>query len=87
MVKTTMARYKGRSEKPEFTYEPVDVSLIPPRKRLMEIRRNPVNSKGEKTTPVMGYECLEEECGACSMVINGRARQSCSAADQLSPHS
>ena len=32
-LKTTMARYKGRSEKPEFTYEPVDVSLIPPRKR------------------------------------------------------
>ena len=28
-----MARYKGRSEKPEFTYEPVDVSLISPRKR------------------------------------------------------
>ena len=23
--------------------------------------------------------CLEEVCGACSMVINGRARQSCSA--------
>ena len=28
-----MAHYKGRTEKPEFTYEPVDVSLIPPRKR------------------------------------------------------
>ena len=28
--------------------------------------------------------CLEEVCGACSMVINGRARQSCSAiVDQL----
>lgn len=52
---------------------------------LMEIRRNPVNAKGEATTPVtweMG--CLEEVCGACSMVINGKPRQSCTAlVDQL----
>ncbi|MEQ6391170.1 succinate dehydrogenase iron-sulfur subunit [Bacillaceae bacterium S4-13-58] len=52
---------------------------------LMEIRRNPVNSKGEKTTPVFwDMNCLEEVCGACSMVINGKARQSCTAlVDQL----
>ncbi|CCG46055.1 succinate dehydrogenase iron-sulfur subunit [Halobacillus halophilus DSM 2266] len=52
---------------------------------LMEIRRNPVNADGESTTPVywdMG--CLEEVCGACSMVINGTPRQSCTAlVDQL----
>ena len=52
---------------------------------LMEIRRNPVNAKGEKTTPVfweMG--CLDEVCGACSMVINGTPQQSCTAlVDQL----
>ncbi len=47
---------------------------------LMEIRRNPVNAEGKKTTPV-NWEmvCLEEVCGACSMVINGRPRQSCTA--------
>jgi succinate dehydrogenase / fumarate reductase iron-sulfur subunit len=52
---------------------------------LMEIRRNPVNKKGGKTTPVAwDMNCLEEVCGACSMVINGRPRQSCSAiVDQL----
>ncbi|MCQ6273475.1 succinate dehydrogenase iron-sulfur subunit [Bacillus sp. V3B] len=52
---------------------------------LMEIRRNPVNKKGEKTTPVIwDMNCLEEVCGACSMVINGKPRQSCSAiVDQL----
>jgi succinate dehydrogenase/fumarate reductase-like Fe-S protein len=34
------------------------------------------NSKGEKTTPVIwDMNCLEEVCGACSMVINGQARQ------------
>ncbi|KGA98134.1 succinate dehydrogenase [Alkalihalobacillus alcalophilus ATCC 27647 = CGMCC 1.3604] len=52
---------------------------------LMEIRRNPVNSKGEQTTPVAwDMNCLEEVCGACSMVINGKPRQSCTAlVDQL----
>ena len=30
----------------------------------MEIRRNPVNIKGEKTTPVVwDMNCLEEVCG------------------------
>lgn len=32
-LKTTMAKYKGAKETPEFYYEPVDVSLIPPRVR------------------------------------------------------
>ena len=52
---------------------------------LMEIRRNPVNANGDKTTPVAwDMSCLEEVCGACSMVINGEARQSCTAlVDQL----
>jgi len=52
---------------------------------LMEIRRNPVNAEGKKTTPVnWDMNCLEEVCGACSMVINGRPRQSCTAlVDQL----
>nr|WP_144927789.1 succinate dehydrogenase iron-sulfur subunit [Paenibacillus bovis] len=47
---------------------------------LMEIRRNPVNAEGKKTTPVnWDMNCLEEVCGACSMVINGTPRQSCTA--------
>jgi succinate dehydrogenase / fumarate reductase, iron-sulfur subunit len=52
---------------------------------LMEIRKNPVNAQGKTTTPVTWeMNCLEEVCGACSMVINGKPRQSCSAlVDQL----
>jgi len=52
---------------------------------LMEIRKNPVNANGEQTTPVQWeMNCLEEVCGACSMIINGHAQQSCSAlVDQL----
>ncbi|SDZ53339.1 succinate dehydrogenase / fumarate reductase iron-sulfur subunit [Evansella caseinilytica] len=52
---------------------------------LMEIRRNPVNVEGKDTTAVAwDSSCLEEVCGACSMIINGKARQSCTALiDQL----
>ena len=52
---------------------------------LMEIRKNPVTKEGERTTPpVWDMNCLEQVCGICTMVINGKVRQSCSAlVDQL----
>ncbi len=47
---------------------------------LMEIQRNPTNANGGKTAPVCWESnCLEEVCGACSMVINGKPRQACTA--------
>ena len=47
---------------------------------LMEIQRNPMTANGKRTTPVVWESnCLEEVCGACTMVINGKVRQSCSA--------
>lgn len=47
---------------------------------LIEIARNPVTTQGNKTTPVQWEcSCLEEVCGSCTMVVNGRPRQSCSA--------
>lgn len=47
---------------------------------LMEIQKNPVNKKGEKTTPVAWEQgCLEEVCGSCSMLVNGHPRQACTA--------
>lgn len=47
---------------------------------LQRIAANPVNARGEKVAPVVwDCNCLEEVCGACTMVINGRVRQSCSA--------
>jgi succinate dehydrogenase / fumarate reductase iron-sulfur subunit len=47
---------------------------------LQYIAANPTTVDGEQTTPVV-YDsgCLEEVCGACTMVINGRVRQACSA--------
>ncbi|HET9496331.1 MAG TPA: succinate dehydrogenase iron-sulfur subunit [Chloroflexia bacterium] len=47
---------------------------------LMYIQRNPVTVEG-KTTDAVVWEsnCLEEVCGACTMLINGKVRQACSA--------
>ena len=47
---------------------------------LMEIRKNPVNKQGSTTTPVnWESSCLEEVCGSCTMLVNGKPRQSCTA--------
>jgi succinate dehydrogenase / fumarate reductase, iron-sulfur subunit len=47
---------------------------------MMEIARNPVNRDGKPTTPITyDSNCLEEVCGSCAMLINGRARMACSA--------
>lgn len=47
---------------------------------LMEIRKDPVTVDGKRTTPpVWDMSCLEQVCGICTMVIDGRVRQSCSA--------
>lgn len=47
---------------------------------LMEIQRNPVNRQGQRVEPVVWEQgCLEEVCGSCSMLVNGRPRQACTA--------
>jgi len=46
---------------------------------LMEIAANPVTRNGKQTTPVTyDANCLEEICGSCAMLINGRAQMACS---------
>ena len=47
---------------------------------LQRISANPKTVGGELVAPV-AYEanCLEEVCGSCTMLINGRTRQACSA--------
>ncbi|MFQ5672317.1 MAG: succinate dehydrogenase iron-sulfur subunit [Nitrospinales bacterium] len=47
---------------------------------LQEIQRNPVTVEGREVAPVVwDCNCLEEVCGSCTMVINGRVRQACTA--------
>src|ERR1700758_1566529 len=47
---------------------------------LGEIACDPVTAEGKATTPI-AYDsnCLEEVCGSCAMLINGKARMACSA--------
>lgn len=47
---------------------------------LQYIAAHPVTKDGKQTTePVWEAGCLEEVCGSCTMNVNGRVRQSCSA--------
>src|SRR5258708_34437588 len=47
---------------------------------MMEIARNPATRDGKPTTPITyDSNCLEEVCGSCAMLINGKARMACSA--------
>jgi len=47
---------------------------------LMVIRETPVTTDGQKVEPVAWEcNCMEEVCGACTMLINGKPLQSCSA--------
>ncbi len=46
---------------------------------LQDIRKNPRTFDGRLTSPITWESsCLEEVCGTCTMVINGKVRQSCS---------
>lgn len=47
---------------------------------LMEIQKKPINRQGIKVEPVVWESgCLEEVCGSCSMLINGKPKQACTA--------
>ncbi len=68
-------------ERFRVAYEP-DMNVI---SVLQKIAARPTTVDGKAVTPVAWEcNCLEEVCGACTMVINGRVRQACSAlVDQL----
>ena len=52
---------------------------------LQKIAASATTAEGKPVAPVVWEcNCLEEVCGACTMVINGRVRQACTAlVDQL----
>jgi succinate dehydrogenase / fumarate reductase, iron-sulfur subunit len=63
-------------ERHQVDYEP-DMNVI---SVLQKVAAQAKNSEGKKVAPVAwDCGCLEEVCGSCTMVINGRVRQSCSA--------
>jgi len=71
--------YRGTPDKQYW--EAFELKLLPYMNiisALMEIQKTPINDKGEKVTPVVWEQgCLEEVCGSCSMLINGKPRQAC----------
>jgi succinate dehydrogenase / fumarate reductase, iron-sulfur subunit len=67
---------KSYWEEFELAYKP-NMNVI---SCLMEIAANDVTRDGKPTTPITyDSNCLEEVCGSCAMLINGRARMACSA--------
>lgn len=47
---------------------------------LMDVQQNPVTREGKRVAPVAWEQgCLEEVCGSCTMLVNGRPRQACTA--------
>lgn len=64
-------------------WEEFEIPMIPSMNvisALMEIQRHPVNRHGKSVEPVVWESgCLEEVCGSCSMLINGKPRQACTA--------
>jgi succinate dehydrogenase / fumarate reductase, iron-sulfur subunit len=72
---------QGNPEKTPY-WEEFDLCLRPGMNviiGLMDIAANPVDRFGKATTPIT-YEsnCLEEVCGSCAMLINGKAAMACS---------
>ena len=66
----------GYWERHQVDYEP-DMNVI---SVLQKVAAQAKTSDGKKVPPVTwDCGCLEEVCGSCTMVINGRVRQSCSA--------
>ncbi len=67
---------KGYWQTFELTYEP-DMNCISVLQRIAE---KPVTVDGQHVAPVVWEcNCLEEVCGACTMLVNGRVRQACTA--------
>jgi succinate dehydrogenase / fumarate reductase iron-sulfur subunit len=64
------------TEKFEVPYRPgMNITSL-----LGEIALNPVDVAGKPTTPITyDSNCLEEICGSCAMLINGKAAMACSA--------
>jgi len=66
----------GYQERHRVEYEP-DMNVI---SVLQKIAARSCTAEGRRVAPVAWEcNCLEEVCGACTMVINGRVRQACTA--------
>ena len=80
-VRFKIKRQKGPKDEPyweefELPYRPGHNVVS----GLMYLRERPVNIEGKKVAPVVWESnCMEEVCGACTMLVNGTPRQACAA--------
>ena len=81
LIKIKIKRQETKDAKPRWeefhiAYRPYfNVILC-----LREVQKNPKTFDGTPTTPPSWESsCLEEVCGICTMIINGKVRQACSA--------
>jgi len=82
--RTVILRVERRDRPGAAAYwQEFEVPLLPAMNviaALQSVRRHTVTREGKKVDPVVWESnCLEEVCGACTMVVNGKVRQACSA--------
>lgn len=82
-VRLHIKRQDGATRTDSMRWETFDVPWQPQMNiisALMEVRKNPVTIEGKQVSPIVWEAvCLEEVCGSCTMIVNGRVRQACTA--------
>ena len=83
LVHLRVRRQDGRDMTETRRWEEFKVPYLPQmnvNSALEQIRKNPVTVDGKTVAPpVWEAACLEEVCGSCTMVINDKVRQGCTA--------
>jgi succinate dehydrogenase / fumarate reductase iron-sulfur subunit len=91
LVKLRVRRQEGQDRPETRRWEEFAVPYQPHMNvisALMEVQKAPRTVEGKTVAPVV-WECvcLEEVCGSCTMLVNGKVRQSCSTLiDQIAPN-
>ncbi len=90
LVHLRIRRQDGQDKPETKRWEEFKVPYLPQMNvisALQQVQKDPRTTGGQAVAPVVWESsCLEEVCGACTMVINGRVRQACSALiDTLAP--
>jgi succinate dehydrogenase / fumarate reductase iron-sulfur subunit len=90
-VHLKIRRQDGPDKPDTRRWEEFEVPLLPQMNvisALQQIQLEPKTKDGKRVAPVAwDCSCLEEICGACTMVINGAVRQACSAlVEEIAPH-
>lgn len=91
VVHLRVRRQDGRDMPETRRWEEFKVPYLPQmnvNSALQQVQKDPVTTEGKHVCPVVWEAaCLEEVCGSCTMIINGRVRQACSTlVDEIAPN-